>query len=104
MKILECVRKGGITYLTVDGNVSEKDVNHEVKIDGVSDLSVNGSHKVLSVGPGTIRISQPALMDIPAGIKGGTLFFATAPAAPAAVPAASKAPAKKVFWATPAAK
>jgi septum formation inhibitor-activating ATPase MinD len=90
MKILECVRRDGIAYVMVDSPVGNADVGRTVYIEG-ADKSVNGTHKVASVAPGTIRIAQPGLIDIPAGRTGGTLTFEG--------PAPSKIPAKTV-WAT----
>ena len=78
MKITECVRKAGITYLTVSGPdpVKATDKDRLIEIVGVSDHTVNGKHRILAVvPPETIRIAQPGLLDIPAGISGGTVFF-----------------------------
>jgi hypothetical protein len=112
MKITECVRKSGITYLTVSGMTTPlkvSDAGRLVDIEDVSEKTVNGQHKILAViVPDTIRIAQPGLQDIPAGIAGGSVaftesHFAEGPASPA-VPAAgaihNRVPAKTT-WAKP---
>lgn len=103
MIILQCVRKGEITYLTVDGQVSESDKGRSIVIEGVSDISVDGTHTVLAaIPPYTIRIAQAGLIDIPAGLKGGSLVFASpaSPAKPATLPTTPSGPphATQPIW------
>jgi len=112
MKIIECVRKSGITYLNVSGPdpVKATDAGRLIDVEGVAEKTVNGRHKILAViPPDTIRIAQPGLQDIPAGITGGSVIFdgvraAGAPApAPHAAGTANHVP-PKTTWAKPAKK
>ena len=119
MKITECVRKSGITYLTVaemTTPLNVADAGRLVDVEGVSENTVNGQHKVLAVIlPDTIRIAQPGLQDIPAGITGGSIAFteshfaegpvsAKHPAAALAAEAVHNHVPAKTTWAKPAAK
>ena len=73
--ISDCVRKDGVTFLVVEGHeLTEADQDRTLYVTGVSDRSVNGTHRISRVvPPSTIEFLQPGQVDIPAGIRGGAV-------------------------------
>jgi len=104
--ITECVRKDGVTYLTVLGNeLTEADEGGTVKVMGVQNETVNGEFPILKIiPPDTIRFLQPNQLDIPAGIRGGAIsteapehpkaVVVVIPPKPVEAPKAATAPAQ----------
>jgi hypothetical protein len=83
--IVECVRKNGVTYLSVEGHgLTEADEGRALRVAG-ADRTVNGDYVISKiVPPDAIQFLQPDMLDIPAGKTGGAVAIGdrVAPARP----------------------
>lgn len=73
--VSSCVRKGGVTFLTVMGNeLTVADEGKTLKVIGISDKTADGTFTISKIiPPDTIQYLQPNQLDIPNGLIGGAV-------------------------------